>query len=60
MIATELQQLIFILLLTTGVARILDWRDPNHKSRAITSSEFFKREMLVEQRYVDLFVQQRR
>ena len=42
--AMELQQLIFNLLLAIGVARILDWRSPNHKSHAMTSSEIFKRE----------------
>ena len=42
--AMELQQLIFILLLTIGVARILGWRGPNHKSHAMTSSEIFKSE----------------
>ena len=40
----ELQRLIYILLLTIGVARILDWRSPNHKSHAMTSSEIFKKE----------------
>ena len=40
----ELQQLIFILLLNIGVARVLDWRGPNHKSRAMTESKIFKRE----------------
>ena len=44
-------RLIFILLLTVGVARILEWRGPNHKSHAKTSLEIFKREIFVEQRY---------
>ena len=42
--AMERQRLIFILLLTIGVARILDWWGPNHKSHAMTPSENFKRE----------------
>ena len=42
--AMELQRLIFILLLTVGVASILDWRGLNHKSYAMTSSEIFKQE----------------
>ena len=42
--AMELQRLIFTLLLTICVARILDWRGPNHKSHAMTSSQIFKRE----------------
>ena len=49
--AMELQRLIFILLLTIGVARILDWRGPNHKSHTMISSEIFKRKIFVEQRY---------
>ena len=43
--AKELQRLIFILLLTIGVARILDWRGPNRKSLAMTSSGIFKGEI---------------
>ena len=59
--AMELQRLIFILLLTKGVARILDWRGPNHKSHAMTSLENFqKRKFLCNKDIVDLFVQQRR
>ena len=63
--ARELQRLIFILLLTIGVARILDWRGPSHKSHAMTSSEIFKRKFLwnkdiVKQIYRRSFVQQRR
>ena len=42
--AMELHRLIFILLLIIYVARILDWRAPNHKSHAMTLSEIFKRE----------------
>ena len=42
--AMELQRLIFILLLTIGVARILGWRGPTHKSHAMTSPEIFQRE----------------
>ena len=42
--AMELKRFIFILLLTMGVARILDWRGPNHKLHAMTSSETFKGE----------------
>ena len=49
--ALELQRLIFVLLLTIGVARILDWRGPNHKSHAMSSFEIFKEEKFVEQRY---------
>ena len=49
--AMELQRLIFILLMTLGVARILDWRGPNHKSHAMTSSEILKEKIFVEQRY---------
>ena len=41
--AMELQRLIFILLLTIGVARIFDWRGPP-KPHAMTSSEIFKQE----------------
>ena len=50
--AMKLSRLIFILLLTIIVARILDWRGPNHKSHTMTSSETFKREKIfVEQKY---------
>ena len=35
----------------TGVARIFDWGGPNHKSHAMTSSEFSKKELFVGQRY---------
>ena len=46
--AMDLQRLIVILLLTIGAARILDWRGPNRKSHAMTSSEIFKRENFCE------------
>ena len=49
----KLHRLIFILLLSKGVARILDWRGPNHKSHAMTSSEIFKEKIFVKQRYVE-------
>ena len=49
--AMELQRLIFILLLTIDVARILDWRGPNHESHAMKSSEIFERENFCEIRY---------
>ena len=50
--AKELQRLIFILLLTIVVARILDWSGPNHKLHAMTSSKILEREkVFVEQRY---------
>ena len=47
----EMQRLIFILLLTIGVAGILDWRSPSHKSHAMTLSEIFKKKIFVERRY---------
>ena len=47
--AMELQRLIFILLLTIGLARILDWRGPNHKSHAIRHQKFSKETIFVEQ-----------
>ena len=63
--ATELQRSIFILLLNIGVARILDWRGPNHNSHAMTSSEIFKgkhfcgTKISLNKYIVDLSVQQR-
>ena len=60
--AMELHRFIFSRLLTIGVARILDWRGPNHKSHAMTLSEIFKREIFLWNKdFVDLlYVQQRR
>ena len=34
-----------------GEARIFDWRGPNHKSYAMTSSETLKEDFVVGQRY---------
>ena len=37
----------YIIIAGIGVARILDWGAPNHKSHAMTSSEIFEREFFV-------------
>ena len=35
-----------------GVARIFDWRGPNHKSHAMTPSNIFERRNFVGQRHL--------
>ena len=51
----EMHRSILIWLLTIDIARILDWRGPNHKSIAIASSGIFKRENLGEKKISLIF-----